>query len=71
LLWRFAHQDEWASTHRLTRMWDGKVTGTEGYVLTEAEAIAESQRLTLAAAERGSGYTVGYEAVTKVKENNE
>lgn len=59
--WRFTDAEEWASQFRLTRMWNGKVTGTEGYTITEEEAIAEVARRNALSVENNSGFTVGYE----------
>lgn len=67
-LWLFDDADDWASRFRLTRAWNGEVTGTEGYTRTEAEAVAEVERRNADVTERGAGYTVGYEPVNHEKE---
>lgn len=64
-VWRFAEQNEWASRYRLTRMWDGKVTGTEGYALTEEEAHAEAQLRTRESRLYNRGFTVGVEKINQ------
>lgn len=69
-VWRFADAEAWRSQFRLTRKWNGEVTGTEGYFRgTEADAAAQAQRLTDQAEVRGSGYTVGWEPVDHNKED--
>ena len=59
-VWRFA-DESWASRYRLTRAWNGKVTGTQGYAITEVEAIAEAARLNAG----GHGFTVAVEPIKK------
>lgn len=68
-VWRFADSGKWASRYRLTRMWDGKVTGIQGYTITEAEANAEAERMNQMSADRLWGWTVGVEKIEKEQQS--
>jgi len=60
--WHFT-DTSWVSGFRLTRMWDGKVTGTEGYAITEADALAQQAEMN-AQPWRSDGHcTVGIEKI--------